>query len=308
MTSALSPMTSSGNTPRTPFAAAGPAGSTPRSNGIVGTNTGAAGGASPRKPATPAGVTGGSTPTATAAAAATPSTVAASTTAGIVDPFFGRVLSASSQSYVRSLSGWSIGRLEREPRLLAAQVGQLQAQLEDLSLRHYPTFLRTHHVLRDAQAQLGSVEVRMGSLASSVLPALEEACAHFQSNAPAIVAAMAKQRSLAAEQNFLLELLEVPALMDTAFKNNLVHEALQLDLFVKELVERQQQQAMTALATAETEAAANQITASDKMLSDADTAAAAPPIPAILLLLQQVCPSTHSYLLLFVAVAVLLRF
>jgi hypothetical protein len=198
--------------------------------------------------------------------------------------------------------------LEREPRLLAAQVGQLQAQLEELSLRHYPTFLRTHHVLRDAQAQLGSVEVRMGSLASSVLPALEAACAHFQSNAPSIVAALAKQRSLASEQNFLLELLEVPALMDTAFKNNLVHEALQLDLFVKELVERQQQQAMTALATAETEAVANQTTASEKLITDADTAASAPPIPAILVLLQQVSPSTHSCLLCVLAAAALLRF
>jgi len=197
-----------------------------------------------------------------------------------VDPFFGRTLSASSQAYVRGLSGWSVSRLEREPRLLAAQLAQLQASLEDLSLRHYPTFLRTHHVLLSAREQVGSIESRMATLGSRVLPGLSEACQAFQSAAPGIMAAGEKQRILAREQSFLLELLEVPALMDTAFKNGLVHEALQLDLFVKELVERQQALAATTRAT---ERAAAMAKGGVEFEGDIEP----PPVPAILGLLQQ---------------------
>ena len=168
-----------------------------------------------------------------AVAAATPAPAASA-----VDPFFHRVLTPAQQSYVREFTSWSVSRLEREPRALAAHAAQLQSALEDLSLSNYPTFLQTHRVMTDAHTKIRLVDHTMAKLGTTVLPDLLQACASFSAAAPVILSAQSSQRLLEKEQSFLLELLEIPQLMDTCFKNQMIHEALQLDLYVKELTEK----------------------------------------------------------------------
>ena len=206
----------------------------------------------------------------------------------MVDPFFQRVLTPSQQGYIREFTSWSSARLEREPGLLVAQAESLQKAVEELALGNYPTFLRTHHVLQDAHSKLRSIDTGLAGLHRDVLPALQRACESFTAASPALLDSAASQRTILAEQSFLLELLEVPNLMDTCFKNNLINEALQLDLYVKELVDKMAHRA--ALGTTGAAASAETVGNATAALGAEDALAAAvpatPSVPSILLRLS----------------------
>lgn len=186
----------------------------------------------------------------------TPSTFAplltpSSTVSAPIDPFFGRALTPLEQSYVREFSTWSVGRIEKEPRLLQNESAALQREIEELSLKNYPTFLATNRLLKQADKSLQAIDQHMADLHSTILPSLSSSCTSFLDRSSHLMQQAASHRNMLKHQNFLLELLEIPSLMDTCFKsatapttserekNKLINGALQLDQYVKELIQQQ---------------------------------------------------------------------
>lgn len=64
------------------------------------------------------------------------------------------------------------------------------------------------------------------------IPGLASSCEAFSSRSSAVLEQYSQNKALAGSQSALLEVLEVPALMDTCVRNGIYDEALDLQAFV----------------------------------------------------------------------------
>ena len=150
---------------------------------------------------------------------------------------FHRSLSPADAAYLRELTSYSFSRLEREPGLLRQQASDVHASIESLAVSHYRTFVETaeavhgaHQAVVDMEAQLGMVE--------EALPRFAARCEEFMGKAAGIRKAQRLNRLMMDHHSNLLDLLEIPQLMDTCVRSSLFEEALDLYAYAASLAKR----------------------------------------------------------------------
>jgi len=169
----------------------------------------------------------------------------APSSASLSSSLLGRPLTSSESSYLHDLTSWSMSRLSKEPRLLAARREGLHRRLEEVSVEHYPTLLTTQQVMTKTHTEIQTMEECITQANTTHLPELQQAMNTFMHSATGIQSHLHGLRRLSTHQSSLLDLLEVPSLMDSCFKNGLIHEALQLDVHVKEVIDGYRRNAMS---------------------------------------------------------------
>ncbi|KAJ4922271.1 hypothetical protein JOQ06_021615 [Pogonophryne albipinna] len=142
--------------------------------------------------------------------------------------------SPDCNAYLSELSSLRLEQLVREPERLQEDRALILQQTRDLAFRNYQTFIRTANctelIYRDFSRVEGSVNRLIGKL-----PGLGERCRGFMKEAEEIGSSRRMNSLTLNRHTEILEILEIPQLMDTCVRNGYYEEALELAAYVKRL-------------------------------------------------------------------------
>uniref|UniRef100_A0A3B3U808 Conserved oligomeric Golgi complex subunit 8 n=1 Tax=Poecilia latipinna TaxID=48699 RepID=A0A3B3U808_9TELE len=137
-------------------------------------------------------------------------------------------------AYLSELSACGLEKLSREPERLAEERNQILQQTRELAFSNYQTFIRTadctEHIYRD----FGRVEGSVSRLLDK-LPRFGERCRTFMTEAEEIAVSRRMNSLTLNRHTEILEILEIPQLMDTCVRNGYYEEALELAAYVRRL-------------------------------------------------------------------------
>ncbi|XP_004704873.1 conserved oligomeric Golgi complex subunit 8 [Echinops telfairi] len=136
--------------------------------------------------------------------------------------------------YLRELSGSGLERLRREPERLAEERAQLLQQTRDLAFANYKTFIRGAECTERIHRLFGDVEASLGRLLDR-LPSFQQSCRNFVKEAEEISSSRRMNTLTLNRHTEILEILEIPQLMDTCVRNSYYEEALELATYVRRL-------------------------------------------------------------------------
>ncbi|XP_056667281.1 conserved oligomeric Golgi complex subunit 8 isoform X2 [Monodelphis domestica] len=136
--------------------------------------------------------------------------------------------------YLRELSGSGLERLRREPERLAEERAQLLQQTRDLAFANYKTFIRGAECTERIHRLFGDVEAALGHLLDR-LPSFQQSCRNFVKDAEEIGSNRHMNTLTLNRHTEILEILEIPQLMDTCVRNSYYEEALELAAYVRRL-------------------------------------------------------------------------
>ncbi|EDO31784.1 predicted protein [Nematostella vectensis] len=137
-------------------------------------------------------------------------------------------------AYLAQLSSSGVDRLSREPERLAEEKEQVLEQTQNLAFHNYKTFIRTAECSQEIFEDFVLVESHVESLLDK-LPGFSTKCKEFMDTAREINQSRRLNSLTLARHTQLLEILEIPQLMDTCVRNNYYEEALELSSYIKRL-------------------------------------------------------------------------
>ncbi|KAJ3681108.1 hypothetical protein LUZ60_015597 [Juncus effusus] len=141
---------------------------------------------------------------------------------------------AAYQPYVSELLSFSIERLHKEPELLKVEAERVSRQMQEVAVENYSAFISAAEAISFVKCQLEDFDKHLESLITEI-PNLTTGCTEFIESAQQILEQRRLNQTLLANHSTLLDLLEIPQLMDTCIRNGNYDEALDLEAFVHKL-------------------------------------------------------------------------
>ncbi|WOK91333.1 hypothetical protein Cni_G00024 [Canna indica] len=154
----------------------------------------------------------------------------ASTVSALRLPFGG----AAQQHYVSELLSFTLDRLHKEPELLRVDAERIQRQMQEVAVGNYRAFIAAADAVSFIKEELSGFDKHLDSLITEI-PNLTAGCTEFIESAQQILEERKLNQTLLANHSTLLDLLEIPQLMDTCIRNGNYDEALDLEAFVNKL-------------------------------------------------------------------------
>ncbi|XP_065850352.1 conserved oligomeric Golgi complex subunit 8 [Euphorbia lathyris] len=142
--------------------------------------------------------------------------------------------SSSQQPYVSELLSFTLDRLHKEPELLRVDAERIQRQMQEVAVGNYRAFIAAADALLAIREEVSSIDKHLESLINEI-PHLTSGCTEFIESAEQILEERKMNQTLLANHSTLLDLLEIPQLMDTCVRNGNYDEALDLEAFVCKL-------------------------------------------------------------------------
>eukprot|EP00752_Nemacystus_decipiens_P004544 g4148.t1 len=142
-----------------------------------------------------------------------------------------------SEAYVHSLASLGLERLQNEPGRLHAEAKAVDEALHALSLDHYRVFIQNQECVRHVRVQGKEMERHLESLLGEAR-GLGAEFSVFQREAAELVGGHKRNRQTLKHHMQLVELLEVPQLMDACVRSDLMEEALSIATFASTLERR----------------------------------------------------------------------
>lgn len=124
--------------------------------------------------------------------------------------------------------------MAKEPTRLKDEKATILEQTQELAVSNYKTFIETAQCSGELFNQFSSVETKLDSLLEEI-PKFEKKCENFVEETGGINN-LRKLNTLTLTKNAqLLEILELPQLMESFIKDGLYEDALELASYVKRL-------------------------------------------------------------------------
>ena len=158
--------------------------------------------------------------------------------------------------YFSELLGYSLDRLSKEPELLAADIEALKDQQAEATVAQYPAFIEAAKCTEELRTQLIRAARGLDALIAD-LPNLKTVGEGFRAEAATNIANRTNNRRLVDLHPVVLELLEVPQLMETCVRAGYFDEALDLRSFATKLYFLHGEVPIVAKIAAEAEVAAD---------------------------------------------------
>ncbi|WVZ24385.1 hypothetical protein V8G54_002929 [Vigna mungo] len=142
--------------------------------------------------------------------------------------------SESQQPYVSELLSFTLDRLHKEPELLRVDADRIRRQMQEVAVANYRSFIAAADALIAIRHEVSSIDNHLESLINEI-PKLTSGCTEFIESAEQILEKRKMNQTMLANHSTLLDLLEIPQLMDTCVRNGNYDEALDLEAFVAKL-------------------------------------------------------------------------
>jgi len=142
------------------------------------------------------------------------------------------------QIYLSELGQLTPERLAAEPERVANELAGVQTHTQELAFSNYKTFIQTSSCSKEVFSSFTETEGQLDQLLEK-LPAFRANCSEFEASALEISSHRRLTSLSLARHTTLLEVLELPQLMETVVRNGHYDEALQLSAYVARLVKRQ---------------------------------------------------------------------
>lgn len=139
--------------------------------------------------------------------------------------------------YLSSITSRNLPDILQEPTNLASEASQLTNSLTSLCHNEYPTFLSLHRTTSVLSSTLSSFSTSLSSLMST-LPTLEASTKKFSVESQSVQEARRKARLVLEQHDALVDVLDIPALIDTCVRNKFYQEAMDLAAHARSLASR----------------------------------------------------------------------
>ena len=136
--------------------------------------------------------------------------------------------------YLSHLSSFDVHKLNLEPARLQSEKSRIADLTQELAFQNYKTFIKTAKCSKDIFKDFVVIENRLQSLLDK-LPLLSEHGQGFIKEAAGINGIRSSNSLTLTRHTELLEILEIPQLMDTCVRNQYYEDALELMFYVKRL-------------------------------------------------------------------------
>lgn len=132
------------------------------------------------------------------------------------------------------MGNFKVEDLQKEPARLKEEKATILEQTQELALSNYKTFIQTAECSRELFKQFNAIEGKVNNMLVA-LPKFEVTCHAFAEESSDINKER-KLNSLTLVRNAqLLEILELPQLMDSFIKDGLYEDSLELAAYVRRL-------------------------------------------------------------------------
>ncbi|PWA74855.1 conserved oligomeric Golgi complex component-related protein [Artemisia annua] len=142
--------------------------------------------------------------------------------------------SSSQQPYVSELLSFTLDRLHKEPELLRVDAERIRRQMQEVAVNNYRAFISAADALVQIRNEVSDIDKHLETMIAEV-PKLTSGCSEFIDSAENILEKRKMNQTLLANHSTLLDLLEIPQLMDTCVRNGNYDEALDLEAYVSKL-------------------------------------------------------------------------
>lgn len=139
--------------------------------------------------------------------------------------------------YVSQLSSLGVNNLNHETQRLADLRSNVIEKTQQLAFNNYKTFISNGECAQRVTHGLVRMEDTVDEVIDS-LPQMVSDCRTFESEAKKICVRWRDVSLMLAKHPQLLEVLEIPQLMDTCVRNSFYEESLQLHSYVDKLRKR----------------------------------------------------------------------
>jgi len=140
--------------------------------------------------------------------------------------------------YLQELGTMTPQRVAVEPDRISDELAQVESATQDLAFSNYKTFIQTSSCSQQIFQEFSNAEQHLDSMLDQ-LPNFKEQCLQFQGVASEIASHRRLTSLTLSKHTSLLEILELPQLMETVVRNQHYEEALELQAYVQRLVKKQ---------------------------------------------------------------------
>jgi conserved oligomeric Golgi complex subunit 8 len=142
-----------------------------------------------------------------------------------------------ARDYVATLTSMSLEDLHAQPHKLTQEDSAVEREIMTLAFKEYPTFIRAEKCRSDIGDSFVKMEDQLNNLSQS-LPDFEQLCKEFTTEAKVLTEERKKTEKVLEDLDVLVDIFEIPQLMDTCVRNGYYSEAMDLTAHVSLLLMR----------------------------------------------------------------------
>lgn len=133
----------------------------------------------------------------------------------------------TARAYFPHLTSSTYERLAREPDALQLEKDRCEREMEQLAVQNYGAFIGSAKVTQAVRQEVVDIQKHLDAMADTLAP-MQSTIQEFQVFAAGLVTRRAELRNVLQNHGMLLELLELPQLLDACVRNQMYEESLEL--------------------------------------------------------------------------------